>query len=117
MSRNEKRLLGLVLFELLAQCDGLILVRRAYGEAVGDRRRIHHALEKEFAEGLAVGNHERHVVRPYLQNRLRAAHLAFVAVAEARVEKPGVMRPQLPASGLVRKHLGRVGDGYAYLFF
>src|SRR3972149_4594685 len=116
MSCRKKRLSGLILLELLAQGDGRVLVRRAYGRTVGHRRRPHHALEKEFAEGLAVGYHERHVMRPYLQDRLCARYLARVSVTEARVEKPRVMSAQFPASRLVGKHLGRVGDGDSCLF-
>ena len=48
---------------------------------------------------------ERHLVRAHFEDRAAAAAAGFGS-AEAGIEKPGVMHPELADKGIVGHHLG-----------
>src|SRR5690348_15073367 len=78
--------------EVLAESLGLLLVVRQRLPAVEDGRLLDHPLEGELAHPLAVLDHERHVVGPDLEGRLRSEEAPLRVEAEAGVEEAGVVR-------------------------
>ena len=55
-------------------------------------------------------------MRPYLEHRRRALHLAVDAIPEPGVEEPGVVNAVLPDGWIERHHLGRVVRRHAHAF-
>src|SRR5256885_14542747 len=97
--------------EVLAQAQGLVLVRRAEPHTIDTGRPAPQPLEPYLERDLAIVDQKWHLARPYLHNNLGAKH-APVAEAEAGVEEPRVMRTNLPGPGVVHHHLGRVVGGH-----
>src|SRR5689334_22705347 len=72
-----------------------LVVGRAAGVAVEQRRLGEHALERELADALAVLDVERHVVSAHFERGARPVEAAVAVVAEAGIEEAGVVRAQL----------------------
>ena len=95
---------------MLRQRQALALVGGADRAAVelvgpGDQPLVQHA-----ADHLAVLDQERHLVRAHLQDGAAAAALGL-GRAEAGIEEPGVMHPELADEGVVGDHLGGMVGG------
>src|SRR3989454_10862964 len=98
--------------EVLAQAQGLVLVRRGQPHSVHPLGPAAEPLEPDLEGGLAVVDHERHLPRPHLHNNLRAEN-APIAESEAGIEEPRVMRANLARAGVVDHHLGCELRGHA----
>ena len=90
---------------MLRQRQPLALVGRADRAAIEpvgprDQRLVQHP-----ADHLAVLDQERHLVRAHFEHRPAAAALGLDR-AEAGVEKPGVMHPELADERIIGQHLG-----------
>src|SRR5690242_7564923 len=96
--------------EVLAEAQRLVLVGGSEPYPVYTRRAAAQPLEPHLEGDLAVIDQERYLARPHLHDDLGAED-APVTVPEARVEKPGVVRADLPGARVIDDHLGRVVGG------
>src|SRR6266540_50953 len=94
--------------EVLAQRVDLTLVRGADVLAVEHDGWFDHLLEGQLAHLLAVLDHERHVVRSYLERRPRAQETPLGVEPEPGIEEARVVGAELATRRVVRGHLGGV---------
>src|SRR5262245_25061088 len=96
--------------EVLAQGQGLVLVRQCQPGAVHSFGGTAQPLEPHLEKGLAVVDEKRHFPGPHLHHHPGPEHAA-IAEAESRVEEARVVGANLARPGVVDHHLRRVRGG------
>src|SRR5262249_32150644 len=96
--------------EVLAQGQGLVLVRRGQPGTVHSFGRTAQPLAPHLEKGLAVVDENRHSPGTHLHHPPGSEHAAL-AEADPRVEEARVVSANLPRPGVVDHHLRRVRGG------
>src|SRR5687768_2250934 len=78
--------------ELRHARPALLRVMALHADSVELVRPLHEALVGHFAHGLPVSDDQVVLVRTHLEHRRRSEHFTGRTVAEAWIEKPGIMR-------------------------
>lgn len=98
---------------MLAEGEGLPLVRRAECRAIYFCRYGQHLIIHYFEEGLPVVDEEWDVMGTHLQDHLGAPHFA-VPIAEAGIEEPGIVGAEFAASRFIGDHFSGIAGWDSY---